>query len=209
MVWISTKGTQIPNHQSKPPIRGYLKIDRLDSTCKLLNNNSKTRIKNWTPQGKGSVSWLLFVSPRIGELKVGSACPGALYKRTSGNTEGAGIWGVSLSAMSHIKLSQGASNGGILPSIPGSPCIPSWFPWWSFTIMPKPESRIGPPKSRICIMAFARFTAGSVVREGLRLAAPAPAASDTTTGLRRKTCCRGGGEADFWPRLGSQKTPNK
>ena len=29
-------------------------------------------------------------------------------KRTSGDTEGAGIWGDSLGAMSHIKLSQGA-----------------------------------------------------------------------------------------------------
>ena len=42
-----------------------------------------------------------------------------LDKRTSGDTEGAGIWGDSLGAISHIKLSQGASsNGGSLVGFP-------------------------------------------------------------------------------------------
>ena len=48
-------------------------------------------------------------------------------KRTSGDTEGAGIRGDSLGAISRIKLSQGASNGGILP-YPRFPSIPaSWL----------------------------------------------------------------------------------
>ena len=50
-----------------------------------------------------------------------------LDKRTSGDTEGAGTWGDSLGAISHVKLSQGAFRG-ILP-YPWLPCIPaSWFP---------------------------------------------------------------------------------
>ena len=32
-------------------------------------------------------------------------------KRTSGDTEGAGIWGDSIGTISHIKLSQGAFRG--------------------------------------------------------------------------------------------------
>ena len=40
----------------------------------------------------------------------------------------AGIWGDSLGAMSHIKLSQGASNGRILPYPPGSPVLLVVFP---------------------------------------------------------------------------------
>ena len=41
----------------------------------------------------------------------------------SNKREGAGIWGDSLGAISHIKLSQGASNGWILP-YPWSPLHP-------------------------------------------------------------------------------------
>ena len=35
----------------------------------------------------------------------------SLDKRTSGDTEGAGIWGDAPGAISHIKLSQGAFRG--------------------------------------------------------------------------------------------------
>ena len=44
-------------------------------------------------------------------------------------TEGAGIWGDSLGAISHLKLRQGAFRGNPQPYPTGSPCIPaSWFP---------------------------------------------------------------------------------
>ena len=58
-------------------------------------------------------------------------CPFLLLdKRTSGDTEGAGIRGDSLGAMSHIKLRQGASNGGILNRInlvPPVSLLVLWF----------------------------------------------------------------------------------
>ena len=49
-------------------------------------------------------------------------------KQKSGDTEGAGLWGDSFGAISHIKLSQGVFRGES-SRIPGSPGIPaSWFP---------------------------------------------------------------------------------
>ena len=44
-----------------------------------------------------------------------------LDKRTSRDTEGAGIWGDSLGDISHIKLSQDASKGE-------SSTVSNWFP---------------------------------------------------------------------------------
>ena len=50
-------------------------------------------------------------------LQFGTNPKSALDKRSSGNTEGAGIWVDSLGAISHITLSQGAFRGNPAVSV--------------------------------------------------------------------------------------------
>ena len=50
-------------------------------------------------------------SHRSARFRVGIVPCSLLDKRTSGDTEGAGIWGNSLGAISHIKLNQAAFGG--------------------------------------------------------------------------------------------------